>query len=166
MIATCDLYCCLLPQCEALRTCRSGLPIATKHSVVFVLSRQINKQNVCEHNFLFARSSRLRPVSANSIAWQIVKEGTHKTGDRESTRLINKELSDLWKIPTLEGHSISEPFRLEELAAALRRLKPGKSPGLGSLFREVILHVGSAPKSCFFRLPQFLHVLPHGKSVS
>ena len=24
-----DLYCCLLPQCEALRTCRSGYPIAT-----------------------------------------------------------------------------------------------------------------------------------------
>ena len=26
----CELYCCLLPQCEALRTCRSGYPIATK----------------------------------------------------------------------------------------------------------------------------------------
>ena len=24
-----DLYCCLLPRCEALRTCRSGFPIAT-----------------------------------------------------------------------------------------------------------------------------------------
>jgi len=24
VIAACDLYCCLLPQCEALRTCRSG----------------------------------------------------------------------------------------------------------------------------------------------
>ena len=28
-IATHDLYCCLLPRCEALRTCRSGFPIAT-----------------------------------------------------------------------------------------------------------------------------------------
>jgi len=28
-IATHDLYCCLLPWCEALRTCRSGFPIAT-----------------------------------------------------------------------------------------------------------------------------------------
>ena len=28
VIAACDLYCCLLPQCEALRTCRSGFPIA------------------------------------------------------------------------------------------------------------------------------------------
>jgi len=24
-----DLYCCLLPRCEALRICRSGFPIAT-----------------------------------------------------------------------------------------------------------------------------------------
>ena len=29
MIAAHDLYCYLLPQCEALRTCRSGFPIAT-----------------------------------------------------------------------------------------------------------------------------------------
>jgi len=28
-IATQDLYCCLLSLCEALRTCRSGFPIAT-----------------------------------------------------------------------------------------------------------------------------------------
>jgi len=61
----------------------------------------------------------------------------HRTGDRKSTRLVNKELSDLWKIPTPEGHNISEPFRLEELAAALRRLKPGKSPGLDSIFPEL-----------------------------
>ena len=29
VISSGDLYCCLLPQCEALRTCRSGFPIAT-----------------------------------------------------------------------------------------------------------------------------------------
>jgi len=32
VIAAHDLYCCLLPQCEALRTCRSGFPIATHSS--------------------------------------------------------------------------------------------------------------------------------------
>jgi len=47
------------------------------------------------------------------------------------------------------GHSISEPFRPEELDAALRRLKPGKSPGLDSIFPEFILHDGSALKSWF-----------------
>jgi len=30
VISSGDLYCCLLPQCEALRICRSGFPIATK----------------------------------------------------------------------------------------------------------------------------------------
>ena len=64
------------------------------------------------------------PISANSIASQLVKNGAHKTKDRKSTWLVNKELSDLWKIPTPEVHSISEPFRPEELAVALRRLKP------------------------------------------
>jgi len=73
-----------------------------------------------------------------------VKNGAHKTGSRESTRLVNKELSDLWKIQIPE--IISEPFRLEELAAAL---KPGKSPGLDFISPEFILHAGSALKSWF-----------------
>jgi len=30
VIMACELYCCLLPQCEALHSCRSGFPIATK----------------------------------------------------------------------------------------------------------------------------------------
>jgi len=35
------------------------------------------------------------PLLANSIASQLVKDGAHKTSDREPTRLINKQLSDL-----------------------------------------------------------------------
>ena len=83
------------------------------------------------------------------------EERAHKTGDCEPTRLVKKELSDLWKIPTPEGHSISEPFRPEEFAAALRRLKPGKSPGLDSIFPDFILHAVS--QILVVRLPQFLH---------
>jgi len=30
VIMACELYCCLLPQCDALRTCSSGFPIAKK----------------------------------------------------------------------------------------------------------------------------------------
>jgi len=30
VIMPCELYCCLLPRCDALRTCRSGYPIATQ----------------------------------------------------------------------------------------------------------------------------------------
>ena len=72
-------------------------------------------------------SSHLCPVSANSITSQLMKNVAHRTGGRESTRLVNKQLSEQWKIPTPEGHSITETFRPEELAAALRLLKPGKS---------------------------------------
>jgi len=85
------------------------------------------------------RSFHQCPVSANSIASQLVK---NRTGVRKSTRLVNKELSDLWKIPTPEG-------RPEELAAALRYLKPGMSLGLDSIFSEFILHTKSALKSWF-----------------
>ena len=95
------------------------------------------------------RSSHLCRTSANSIVTQLVKNGAHKTGGRESTRFVNKQLSDLWKIPIPEGHMISEPFRPEEFAAALRRLKPGKSPGLDSIFPQFILHPGSALTSWF-----------------
>jgi len=95
------------------------------------------------------RSFHQCPVSANSIASQLVKNGAHRTSYRESTRLVNKELSDLWKIPTPEGHSITEPFRPEEFVPSLRRLKPGKSPGLDSIFPEFILHARSALKSWF-----------------
>ena len=58
------------------------------------------------------------PVSANSIATQLLRNEPHRTGDRESTRLVNKELPDLWKIPTHEGHSISELFRQSWAAAS------------------------------------------------
>ena len=87
-------------------------------------------------------------VSVNAIASQLVKNGAHRTGNRESTKLVNKQLSNLWKILTPQGHSISDPLRPEELSA-LRRLKPGKSPGLDSIFPEFILHLGLALISWF-----------------
>jgi len=52
-------------------------------------------------------------------------------------------------MPTPKGYSISDPFRPEELTAALRCLRPGKSPGLDSTFPEFILHAGSALKYWF-----------------
>jgi len=38
VISSGDIYCCLLPRCEALRTCRSGFPIATVEHINCVLS--------------------------------------------------------------------------------------------------------------------------------
>jgi len=66
---------------------------------------------------------------------------------REFTRLINKELSDLWKVPASEGINMSGPFMPEELDAVLKHLEPGKSPDLESIFLEFVLHARSALKS-------------------
>ena len=44
---------------------------------------------------------------------------------------------------------VSCPFRPEGVAAALRCLKPGKSPGRDSTFPEFIIHAGLALKSWF-----------------
>jgi len=65
----------------------------------------------------------------------------HQAGQQGAVRL--------WKIPAPEGHSTSEPFRPEQFAAALRCLKPGKTPGLDSTFPEFILHAGMVLKSWF-----------------
>ena len=86
MIAVCDFYCCLLPQCETLRTCRSGFPIATKwcclRSVRVVVKRKgccsnlsfgvalntpFTKNGMCEKNSTHthvARTSNNRMIAA------------------------------------------------------------------------------------------------------
>jgi len=120
------------------------------NSIDFSHSNRKAWRNINKLTGRSGRSFHQCPVSASSKPWQLVRNWAHKTGDRESTSLVNKELSDLWKIPTPESHSISEPFRPEELAAALRRLKPGKSPGLDSIFSKFIIHAGSALKSWFY----------------
>ena len=75
------------------------------------------------------RSSRLCPVSPNSIASQLVKNGAHRTGGREHTSFISKQM---WKIPRVilsledpEGHIISELFRPVELATLAAASPPG-----------------------------------------
>ena len=77
-----------------------------------------------------------------------MQNGAHKTGSRESTRLINKEPSDLWKVLTPVGNSVSGPFTPEEFDAALKYLEPGKSPVLEFISAQVILHAESSLKSC------------------
>ena len=104
------------------------------------------------------RSSHLCSVSANSIASQFVKNGAHRTSGRESTRLVKKQLSDLWKIPTPEVHSISEPFRAEELAAALRCVGPArKVSGIGHYFSRGYTPHQVGSQILVLLLPQFLH---------
>jgi len=46
----CELYCCLLPQCEALRICRSGFPIAT----LVCRKRNCSHHTFVQQSFCFA----------------------------------------------------------------------------------------------------------------
>jgi len=50
----------------------------------------------------------------------------HKMGDHESARLINEEVSKLWKVPTPED-STSDPFMPVYLAVTFNHLEPRNS---------------------------------------
>jgi len=95
------------------------------------------------------RSSRLCPVSANSIALQLVKNGHTRLATASPPGSPTRSCPTYGRFQQGEGHSISEPFSPEDFGAALRRLTPGKSPALDSIFPEFILHVGPALKSWF-----------------
>ena len=43
VISSGDLYCCLLPRCEALRTCRSGFPMATIYIIKYLSQNHLQE---------------------------------------------------------------------------------------------------------------------------
>ena len=87
------------------------------------------------------------PVSANAIASQLVINGKYEAVDRKSSRLVSKEVSDLWRVTTPDAVNISDNFSQREFAAALQHLKPSKALGPDSICSELIIHAGSALKS-------------------
>ena len=92
-------------------------------------------------------SPRHCPVSANTIASQLVRNGKYEAVDRKSSRLVSHEVSDLWRATTPDAVNISDNFSQREFAAALQHLKPDKAPGPDSIFPKLILHAGAALKS-------------------
>jgi len=60
---------------------------------------------------------------------------------------FNKEVSGLRKIPAPDGDSISGPFMPADLDNPFKRFKAEKSPVPHSVFKQFILHAGSALKS-------------------
>ena len=92
-------------------------------------------------------SPRHCPVSADAIAFQLVRNGKCEAVDRKSSRLVSQEVSDLWRATTPDAVNISDTFLQREFTTALQHLKPGKAPGPDSIFPELILHAGAALKS-------------------
>jgi len=78
VIIACDLYCCLLLQCEALRTCRSGFPIATQPSLLCKLEHQVQCQNffLGPNSFHAWKPCSIRThikscISRTSVIWKV-----------------------------------------------------------------------------------------------
>ena len=56
-------------------------------------------------------------------------------------------MSDFWRATPTSPANVSESFPSQELAAALKHLKPGKVPRPDSICPELIFHAGAAMKS-------------------
>ena len=80
------------------------------------------------------RSPRHCAVSANASASQLIRNRRYESIDRESSRIISQEVSDLWRATPTSPGNISKGFSSQEFAAALKHLKPGKAPGPDSIY--------------------------------
>ena len=94
-------------------------------------------------NRLTGRSSKPKkcPVTANSIAEQLLENGRFKDADKDHNRHIKQETSKLWQAPGVDGH-LSSPFSPDEIASAIKHLKSGKAQGPDNLPPEFLLHCG------------------------
>ena len=63
------------------------------------------------------------------IASQLIRNGYYMTRNRETTRRMSEETSELWKIPTPDGSSLTREFSPTEFATALQKLNSSKAPG-------------------------------------
>ena len=80
-------------------------------------------------------------ISADVIASQLVRNSRYKAVDCKSSRLVFQKVSDLWRVTTPDPVNISDNFLQKEFTPGLQHLKQGKTPGLDSIFPELILHV-------------------------
>ena len=93
------------------------------------------------------RSPRHCALSANAIASQLIRNSRYKGIDRESSRLISQEVSDLWRAASTSQVNVSESFTSQESAAARKHLKPRKTSGSNSICSDLKPHAGAALKS-------------------
>ena len=85
------------------------------------------------------------PVSANSIAEQLVNNGRFKDCDKAHkahTRSVKQETTNLWQAPGVDG-LLSAPFSQEEIANAIALLKSGKAQGPDNIPPEFLIHCGA-----------------------
>ena len=95
-------------------------------------------------NKLTGRTSRPSPypISANSIAAQLISNGRFTNADKVWTRKIKSEIRDLRNAPSAD-HDLSSDFTIFEITTAIKRLKLNKAPGIDNVHPEFVSHQGS-----------------------
>jgi len=84
VIAAHDLYCCLLPQCQALRTCRSGFPIATQSHLTRIFRLYTALKLAKEHRICFTLGGD-KELTKTKCSWKTkdILQCNQKTGEIE-----------------------------------------------------------------------------------
>ena len=79
-------------------------------------------------------------VSANSIASYLLSNGKYTNPKKLFTNSVIQKLKEAWNPPSVDQDFTSE-FTIEELVAAMKTFKPGKSPRSDNIHPEFILHL-------------------------
>ena len=79
------------------------------------------------------------PVTANAIASQLLNNGRFPDADRDFARWTSREVTSLSRAATADAN-MSSDFTVEELEAAIKKLKSGKAPGRDNIHPEFVIH--------------------------
>ena len=79
------------------------------------------------------------PVTANAIASQLLNNGRFPDADRDFARWTSREVTSLSRAATADTN-LSSDFTVEELEAAIKKLKLGKAPGRDNIHPEFVIH--------------------------
>ena len=104
-------------------------------------------------NKLTGRASKPSPcpVTANSIAAQLIKNGRFPDADKAFTREITVEVRELRTAPSADMN-LSGEFTMKEIEAAIKRQKANKAPGPDNIHPEFIIHHGKKAKEWLLQL--------------
>ena len=79
------------------------------------------------------------PVTANAIASQLLDNGRFPDADRDFARWTSREVTSLSIAATADANLSSE-YTVDELEAAIRKMKSGKAPGRDNIHPEFVIH--------------------------
>ena len=120
--------------------------------------------SVANHNKLTGQTTKPKPcpITADSVAAQLISNRRFLNTDKEFTRKTIGELNDLRRAPSVDAN-LSGEFIKDEMKLAIKHLKPNKAAGIDNIHPEFILHQCSKATEwlrSFFSLYFFTSKLP------